>query len=80
MQEREVLNPLDYADNPAELEVQRELRRLNIPHEEAPDKCPECGSPLNPSRGYVGELVLVCSSRECSYMWEDAEDAIRRVL
>ncbi len=70
----EKLNPLDYADNPAELEVQKELYRTGTRNEPVPGKCPKCGSELDEGGGYVGETVLFCP--EHGIVWEDSEDAI----
>lgn len=78
VRQEEILNPLDYADNPAELEVQQELRRTGIRNAPQPTCCPECKGPLQATGGMVGESVLVCSNH--GIVWEDAEDAIRRVL
>lgn len=74
----EFLNPLDYADDPAELELQRELRRTGIRNAPAPSTCPDCGAELTRSGGMVGETVLVCGVH--GIVWEDAEDAVRRVF
>jgi hypothetical protein len=78
-------NPLDYADNPAELEVQRELQRLGIENEPAPDSCPcllelglVCGRELEVHNGFAGETIRVCPVH--SIVWEDREGAIRNVL
>lgn len=79
----EPLNPLDYADNPNELEVQKELRRLGIKNELLPEcvtqegLCPKCRSELKTGDGMVGETVIYCPNG--CYHWEDSEDAIRRV-
>lgn len=80
MSRDEILNPLDYADNPAELEVQRELQRLGIENEPQPEVCPHCHTDeyLAESGGYVGETVLYCAKCK-KILWEDSEDAIRRV-
>lgn len=75
-----VLNPLDYADDPEELEVQRELRKLGIEEEDEPTVCPKCGSELVSCSGMVGESGVYCSSDACSFAWFDDADAIRRVL
>jgi len=75
----ENLNPLDYVDNPQELEVQKELRKLGIKNEHCPDTCPKCGSSLEESGGYVGETILFCPKGH-GVFWEDSEDAIRKVL
>jgi hypothetical protein len=74
----EYLNPLDYADNPAELELQRELRRLGVKNSAAPSVCPECSRELEPHGGMAGETVLVCGIH--GIVWEDAEGAIRNVF
>ena len=71
------LNPLEYADNPAELEVQRELDRLGIENEPCPDVCPECGGELQSSRGFADETILYCQDH--GIVWEDMEGAIRNV-
>jgi hypothetical protein len=76
--ERQPINPLDYALNPAELEVQYELRRLGVENSPEPKVCPTCKSPLESCRGMVGESVLICGTHGA--VWEDSEDAIRRVL
>ena len=59
-------------------EVVRELARLDLVNGPKPEKCPTCGATLEESRGYVGEDVLVCT-KGCGVVWEDSEDAIRRV-
>jgi hypothetical protein len=76
----EPLNKLDYIDNPAEFEVQRELRRLGVQNAPQPDDgcCPTCHQELKSSSGYVGETILYCSNG--CFHWEDAEGAIRRVF
>jgi hypothetical protein len=76
--ERQPINPLDYAGNPAELEVQYELRRLGVENSPEPQVCPTCKGPLENRRGMVGESVLICGTH--GDVWEDSEDAIRRVL
>lgn len=49
-------------------------------NEPEPDRCPHCGSvDLEESKGYVGELVLYCKSCRL-IVWEDSDDAIRRVI
>jgi hypothetical protein len=80
--ERDVLNPLDYADNPNELAVQRELRRIGIENSPCPDLCPKCGGELSTGGGYVGETLLYCANDGCAQgvVWEDCEEAIRRVF
>jgi hypothetical protein len=57
--ERQPINPLDYALNPAELEVQYGLRRLGVQNSPKPQVCPTCKGPLQPCRGMVGEAVLI---------------------
>ena len=37
--ERQLINPFDYADKPAELEVQQELRRLGMENGPKPQVC-----------------------------------------
>ena len=76
--ERQPINPFDYADKPAELEVQHELRRLGMENSPAPQVCPTCKGPLEPCGGMVGESVLICGTH--GVVWVDSEDAIRRVL
>ena len=63
-------------------EVQRELERLHIRNDPEPEVCPSCHSELERSSGYVGEAVLFCPNQACDQgvVWEDNEDAIRRVL
>lgn len=75
------LNPLEYADNPGELELQRELHRLGVRNDPAPagSKCPECGTPLDYGSGMVGETMIWCKSVDCRYGWCDNEAAIRNV-
>jgi NAD-dependent DNA ligase len=70
-----------YGDR-AEAEVLRELRRLGIENAPMPDVCPKCGGKLKTSSGYVGEMLLYCPNRKCKagIVWEDSEDAIRRVF
>ena len=82
MANREVLNPLDYADDPAELEVQRELQRMGIENAPEPECCPGCGGELASCGGYAGETILYCPNDNCKtgVVWEDSEDAIRRVF
>ena len=49
------------------------------PNDPVPDCCPECKGELESGSGYVGEAVLYCS--KCGIIvWEDSEDAIRRVV
>lgn len=74
----EFFNPLDYVDNPHELEVQRELKRTGIRNAPEPTRCPECKGPLAAHRGMAEETVLVCPNH--GIVWEDAEGAIRNVL
>jgi len=78
MKERD-LNPLEYADNPAELEIQRELQRLEIENEPCPDVCPHCNSELQRGSGFAGELILYCNC-EKGFHWEDNEGAIRNIF
>lgn len=75
---KEPINRLDYADDPAELEVQIELRRMGIKNTQRPTLCPDCQGQLESHRGMVGEPVLVCPTH--GIVWEDSEEAIRRVL
>lgn len=70
--------PLE-ADDPAEIEVQRELRRLGIKNSPRPLRCPKCQSELKSTSGMVGEELLLCL-RCGDIVWEDSEDAIRRVF
>jgi Zn-finger nucleic acid-binding protein len=49
----------------------------NFRNEPKPEFCPGCSSDLKSSTGYVGEEVLYCP--KCGIVWEDSEDAIRRV-
>ena len=76
--ERQPINPLDYAYNPAELEVQQDIRRLGVENSPEPQVCPTCKGPLEACGGMVGESVLICGTH--GVVWEDSEDAIRRVL
>lgn len=71
------LNPLDFADNPAELDFQRELQRMGVQNQPQPTVCPKCRGPLESHPGMVGEKVLVCD--EHGIVWEDSEGAIRNV-
>ena len=50
--------------------------------EDCPDACPQCGSNLASSSGYVGEEVVYCPNEDCDagILWEDAADAVRRVI
>ena len=74
----EPFNPLDYADDRTELEVQRELYRKGIRNKPRPIKCPKCKGPLSLGGGYAGEDVLFCKKH--GIIWDDAEGAIRNVL
>jgi hypothetical protein len=49
------------------------------PNEPEPDKCPRCGGELTAGKGMVGETILYCEAG-CGIVWEDGEDAIRRVI
>ena len=65
--------------------MQKEWERKEIArHSNAPEPecCPKCKGELKESGGYVGETVLYCPNDECDQgiAWEDAEDAIRRVI
>lgn len=75
---REPINRLDYSDDPAEFEVQRELARMGISNRRRPNVCPHCDSDLSSQQGMAGEEILVCPDH--SIVWEDSEDAIRRVF
>lgn len=80
---KEPLNPLDYADDPEELFIQREFQRMGIDDPPpSPEVCPGCGGPLEESSGYVGETIAYCPNDECpkGVVWEDCQDAIRRVI
>src|SRR2546422_539277 len=66
-----------YSD-PAERELQTELRNQGIMNAPEPVCCPQCRGELETSRGMVGEKVLVCAVH--GLVWEDHEDAIRRVI
>jgi len=72
------LNPLDYADDPAELELQTELRNQGIMNQPEPICCPRCSADLEIGKGMVGERIAVCPND--GIVWEDQEDAIRRVF
>lgn len=72
-----MFNPLDY-DNPAERELQSELHNQGIQNAPEPICCPTCKGELETSQGMVGERVLVCAID--GLVWEDHEDAIRRVI
>jgi hypothetical protein len=74
----DLINPLDYADDKGELEVQQELRRTGVKNTPQPTVCPECKGALEQHSGMVGETVLSCPYH--GIVWEDAEDAVRRVL
>jgi hypothetical protein len=74
------LNPLEHADNPAELEVQRELYRTGIKNDPCPDVCPNCKGELQRGSGFAGELILYCNCEKGGFHWEDHEGAIRNVL
>jgi len=43
-----------------------------------PKDCPKCHRELDSHDGMVGEEVLVCAMH--GIVWEDAEDAVRRVI
>jgi hypothetical protein len=75
--EREPLNRLDFADDRAEYEVQRELGRIGVRNAPRPSRCPECKGALAEHGGMVGETTLACPYH--GTVWEDAEDAVRRV-
>jgi ssDNA-binding Zn-finger/Zn-ribbon topoisomerase 1 len=78
---KRLINPLDFADDPAELELQLELARLGIENDPQPESCPKCGGPLEATGGMVGETMLICSDPNCQHIaWCDHEGAIRRVL
>ena len=47
-------------------------------NEPVPEGCPRCGAELEEAGGMVGETVLVCP--EHGIVWEDSEDAVRRVI
>jgi RNA polymerase subunit RPABC4/transcription elongation factor Spt4 len=50
-------------------------------NEDVPEVCPKCGKndELDEGGGMVGEPIIFC--KRCSeVIWEDSEDAIRRVL
>lgn len=79
MVEPEPLNQLDYADDPAEFEVQKELRRMGIQNEPKPTACPTCQGELEQSSGFAGETILFCQACH-SIAWEDSEGAIRNVI
>ena len=55
-----------------------EAREIARAFSHRPSNCPKCGGPLESSRGYVGEELLYC--REHGIQWEDAMDAVRRVI
>jgi len=65
-----------------EFETLVELERRGIENAPQPEKCPKCGGELEESQGYVGETVLFCPNQNCEQgvVWEDSEDAIRRVI
>lgn len=73
----EPLNRLDYADNPGEFELQQEIRRIGVRNTMEPSCCPTCHGELDTQGGMVGERILVCPVD--GIVWEDSEDAIRRV-
>lgn len=75
---REAPNRLDYADDPAEFELQMELYRTGIENDPRPDCCPDCKAELKSSRGFAGEEILYCP--EHGVCWEDNEGAIRNVF
>jgi len=72
------INPLDYADDPAELELQTHLRNAGIMNKPEPICCPRCSADLEIGKGMVGERIAVCPND--GIVWEDQEDAIRRVF
>lgn len=75
----EPLNRLDYADNPAEYELQLELERRGIRNAPRPDQCREHLCELEEVPGVVGETMLRCLQGG-EIVWEDAEQAIRIVF
>jgi hypothetical protein len=79
--DKEYINPLDYVDNPAELDLQRELRRIGVKNTPRRTICQHCGpderQELKEDSGMVGETVLTCPTH--GIVWEDAEGAIRMV-
>jgi hypothetical protein len=77
MHNQEPLNPLDFDDR-AEYELQVELRSRGLENKPEPICCPTCQSDLEAHKGMVGERILVCSTH--GIVWEDQEDAIRRVF
>lgn len=80
MNKNEILNPLDYTDNPAEYELQKELQRLGIENDAHPGQfCPDCGSELQWGSGMAGESMAFCPNEDCNYGWSDNEQAIRNV-
>ena len=75
-------NPELYWENPKEIELIRECRRLGIDpfdSDEDNDNCPDCGAELDEFKGMVGEQHIVCSSR-CGWEWCDERGAIAAVL
>lgn len=77
---KEPLNRLDYADDPAEFELQKELQRLGIENDPVPSQfCPECGRELEWGSGMAGESIAFCPNDECNYGWSNMEGAIRNV-
>jgi len=74
-----MINPLDYAGDPFELELQHELKRLGIENEPMPEACTECGHELECGSGFAGETLLYCPEGH-GIQWSDCEGAIRNVL
>ncbi len=33
------------------------------------DKCPDCGDRLASGSGYVGEMMIYCTNKDCHYAW-----------
>lgn len=85
LKDQEPLNRLDFADDPAEFELQQELQRLCIKNEPRPTSCDcliegtdqVCGKELFAANGLADEAILVCPDH--SIVWEDSEGAIRNV-
>ncbi len=67
-------------EDPHEAEVLRELIRMGIENDPIPDECPECHCrELTQQGGCAGETVVICMKCD-RVVWEDHEDAIRRVF
>jgi len=79
--DQDIADAIAYGDL-EEAEILRELKRLGIQNDPAPEVCPKCGNELRNGSGFAGELILWCDNPKCDagIVWEDAEGAIRSVF